>query len=351
MDQEVKRVLVTGHRGYIGSVMAPRLMEAGYDVMGVDTDYYGECTLVSERTRVPGFSKDIRDLTLSDVEGFDAVIHLAALSNDPIGNLNSAWTDEINYVASVKLAKLAKQAGVARFILSSSCIMYGNSELALVDETCQLDPRTAYARSKVQAERAISQLAGDGFSPTFLRNGTVYGLSPRMRFDTVFNNLIGSALTTGRVVLYSNGMPWRPVVHVQDIARSFIAILEAPISSVHNESFNNGADFLNYQIINLAEIAVRTVPGSALEIQSAADADQRTYRADFSKFTRTFPNFRFEWSPEDGAVELYEHLKKARLTHDQFDSPQFTRLKWLSHLLQSGRLDPTLRWQYAGTTV
>ena len=343
-----KRVLITGHNGYIGSVMVPVLVAAGYEVTGLDTGYFRECTLVPDSAVVPWVRKDIRDLEPSDLEGYDAVIHLAALSNDPIGNLNPDWTEEINFRASVCLAKLAKAAGVERFLFSSSCIMYGMSEAAVVNEDSPLDPKTEYAKSKVKSERAISKLAGDGFSPTFLRNGTVYGVSPRMRFDTVFNDLMGSAVATGKVVLYSDGKPWRPVVHVQDVARSFIAVLEAPIADVHNQVFNNGANHLNHQIIELAEVVVQAVPGCALEVLSQSDADQRTYKTDFSKFARVFPKFKFKWTVEKGAQELYEAFKAVGLTHDDFVNRRFTRLKWLCYLLDTGRLDSSLRWQNRG---
>jgi nucleoside-diphosphate-sugar epimerase len=346
-----KRILITGHRGYIGSWMTPFLIDAGYDVVGLDTDYYGDCTLIPDRRAPSTINKDIRDLVLSDLEGIDAVIHLAALSNDPIGNLNREWTEEINHRASVRLAELAKAAGVRRFLFSSSCIMYGASKLARVDETCALDPKTEYAISKVKSEREISKLAAEGFSPTFLRNGTVYGVSPRMRFDTVFNNLIGSALTSGKVVLFSNGAPWRPVVHIEDIARSFKAILEAPTEIVHNQAFNNGADFLNRQIIDLAKIAVAAVPGSTLEVRAEADADQRTYRADFSKFSAAFPHFKFKWTAENGALDLAERLKAASLTPEQFQGKHFVRLRWINHLLDSGKLDSSLRWASVGATA
>lgn len=340
-----KRVLVTGHTGYIGSVMTPMLAEAGYEVVGLDTDYYAECTLVPDRYTAPAVRKDLRDLTPRDLEGFDAVIHLAALSNDPIGNLNTAWTDAINFQASVSLAQLAKAAGVRRFLFSSSCIMYGMSEAAGVNETSPLDPKTEYARSKVQAERAIAALAGGGFSPTFLRNGTVYGLSPRMRFDTVLNNLVGAAATTGKVVLHSDGKPWRPVIHVQDVSRAFLHVLEAPIETVHNQAFNNGDDRMNHQIMELAEVVVRTVPGCTLEVRSSADADQRTYKTQFSKFARAFPAFRFEWDIRRGAQELCEAFRAVGLTEADFTDRRFTRLKWLRYLLESGRLDQSLRWQ------
>jgi nucleoside-diphosphate-sugar epimerase len=341
---EPKRVLVTGHNGYIGSVMAPALLEAGHDVVGLDADLFRECTLVPELAAVPSVHKDVRDLELADVEGFDAIVHLAALSNDPIGNLNDAWTEEINFRASVRLAELAKEAGVERFLFSSSCIMYGMSEAALVTEESPLDPQTEYARSKVKAERAIAELAGDGFSPTFIRNGTIYGLSPRMRFDTVFNNLVGAAVATGKVIVYSDGEPWRPVVHVRDVARGFLAILEAPRETVHNQAFNLGADVLNHRIRELAAIAVETVPGATLEIRSEPSADQRTYKTDFGKFARTFPDFEFEWTAPRGARELYASFDAVGLTEADFTDARFTRLKWLRRLLDSELLDGSLRW-------
>jgi nucleoside-diphosphate-sugar epimerase len=339
-----KRVLMTGHNGYIGSVMGPCFLEAGHDVVGLDTGYFEPCGLVPDAAVIPWVRKDIRDLTRRDLEGFDAVVHLAALSNDPIGNLNAEWTDEINYSASVHLAELAKAAGVERFLFSSSCIMYGMSDAAVVTEDSPLDPKTEYARSKVKSERAISALAGDGFSPIFLRNGTIYGLSPRMRFDTVLNDLMGSAVSTGKVVVYSDGKPWRPVVHVQDVARAFVAALEAPIAAVHNQAFNTGADALNHQIIELAEIAVKTVPGSELVVLAQPGADQRTYKTDFGKFARTFPHFVFKWSARGGAEELYEAFKAVGLTQDTYGDKRFTRLKWLRHLLDTDQLNQALRW-------
>jgi nucleoside-diphosphate-sugar epimerase len=338
------RVLLTGHEGYIGSVMAPALVEAGYDVVGLDSGYFRDCTLVPQRVGVPALCQDIRDLEPSDLEGLDAVIHLAALSNDPIGNLNATWTHEINYQASLRLAELAREAGVERFLFSSSCIMYGMSEAAVVDEEAPLDPKTEYARSKVQAELAVSQLADDSFSPTFLRNGTVYGLSPRMRFDTVFNDLIGSAVATGRVVVRGDGSPWRPVVHVRDLVRAFLAALGAPREAVHDQAFNTGADELNLQIGELARIAVEAVPGSQLEVRGEPSADQRTYKADFGKFARTFPDFEFEWTPEKGGRELREAFASVGLSEEGFRDARFTRLRWLRHLLDTGRIDGSLRW-------
>ena len=339
------RILITGHQGYIGSVMAPIFVEAGHEVFGLDVGYFRECNLVPIATEIPMVHRDIRDLAQSDLEGFDAVVHLAALSNDPVGNLNQRWTEEINFDGSVRLAELAKAAGVKRFLFSSSCIMYGMAEAAVATEESPLDPQTEYARSKVKSELGIAALAGGGFSPTFLRNGTVYGMSPRMRFDTVLNDFVGSAVTTGKVVVFSDGTPWRPVVHVEDIARSFLAVLDAPIDTVHNQAFNNGSNDLNHQIINLAKTVAETVPGCDVELLGKSGADQRTYRADFSKFALAFPSFRFKWSVADGAEELYQAFRTIGLTQADFADRRFTRLKWLKYLLDTDRLDGSLRWQ------
>lgn len=341
------RVLITGHQGYIGSVLTPELLERGHDLVGVDTGYFAECTIVPDRVQAPSIRSDIRDLEADDLAGFDAVVHLAALSNDPIGNLNASWTEQINFDGSVRLAELARAAGVSRFLFSSSCIMYGMSEAAVVDETAALDPKTEYARSKVRAERAISELADSDFSPVFLRNGTVYGLSPRMRFDTVFNDLLGRAVATHRVVVYGDGKPWRPVVHVQDVAHAFAAALEAPREKIHDEVFNTGAEHLNRQVGELARIAVDTVPGCELEVLGRASADQRTYRADFSKWARTFPECTFEWTPERGALELRDAFEAVGLRQRDFEDPRFTRLAWLQHLIESKSLDSDLRWSGA----
>jgi nucleoside-diphosphate-sugar epimerase len=340
-----KRVLITGHNGYIGSMLGPIFVQAGYDIVGLDMGYFSACTLVPDKVEIPSTLKDLRELNVEDVKGFDAVIHLAALSNDPIGNLNAKWTEEINFRASVRLAELAKAAGVERFLFSSSCIMYGMSEANVVTEESPLDPRTQYARSKVLAERVISALAGDGFSPTFLRNGTIYGLSPRMRFDTVLNDLVATAVTTGKVIVHSDGRPWRPVVHVEDVARAFVTVLQAPVEKVHNQAFNTGANELNHQIRELADIAVRTVPGCKLEIRAQSGADQRTYKADFGKFARTFPEFRFNWTAEQGATELSRAFQSMGLTYSDLTDKRFTRLKWLRHLLDTRRLDEELRWR------
>jgi nucleoside-diphosphate-sugar epimerase len=339
-----KPILVTGHRGYIGSVLVPYLTQRGYDVFGVDTGYFNECTLAPDPVQVREFKKDIREIEPGRLRDLYAVVHLAALSNDPIGNLNARWTAEINHEATVRLAEMAREAGVRRFLFMSSCIMYGMSEAREVNEDSPLDPQTEYARSKVRSEDALRQMAADHFSPIFIRNGTVYGLSPRMRFDTVLNDFVGAAITKGRIVVHSDGKPWRPVVDVHDIARTIELYLEAPDHLIHNEAFNNGASNLNHQVRELAEIAAEAVPGCELEIRSDSGADQRTYKADFSKFRSTFPDFQFERNARTGAANLASGLRAAGLTPEMYEGDRFVRLRWLRHLLDTGQLDPSLRW-------
>jgi nucleoside-diphosphate-sugar epimerase len=345
MSATHKPILLTGHRGYIGSVMAPYLVEHGYDVVGLDTGYYDDATMVPDPRPIPEIRKDIRDLGPDDVTSFYAVIHLAALSNDPIGNLDETWTAQINHEATLRLAELARKADVRRFLFSSSCIMYGMSEAAVVDETAPLDPKTLYARSKVRSEQALRELASDRFSPTYLRNGTVYGISPRMRLDTVLNDLVAQAVVYGRVTVHSDGKPWRPVIHVADIARSFRRVLEAPQELIHNATFNNGADHLNHQVLELAEIAAAAVgSGTELVVEARPGADQRTYRADFSKFARTFGDFEWCWDAKQGAQQLAARFAQVGLTAEQYEGKQFVRLRWLDHLRRTGRLDDALRW-------
>jgi nucleoside-diphosphate-sugar epimerase len=339
-----QRVLMTGHRGYVGSVMAPIFKAAGHEVVGFDADFYVDCDLLPIPA-VEGAKADIRDVTADDLRGFDAVVHLAALSNDPIGNLNPEWTEAINRDGTRRVAEAAREAGVRRFLFASSCIMYGMAEGGQVDENSPLNPQTTYARSKVEAEQDLVALAGDDFSPVLLRNGTMYGVSPRMRFDTVLNSLTGWAVTTGKISIMGDGEPWRPVVHVGDVSRAFLAALEAPLDVVHGQAFNVGADHLNVQVRDLAAAVQSAVHGAQIEILAQPDADQRTYRTSFAKFAGAFPEFRFEHDIVTGAVALADTLRDLNLTFDEFSSDRFTRLKRLDRLISEGRLDGALRWR------
>ena len=348
MSTSKGKVLLTGHSGYIGSVMGPRLMAEGYQVLGLDTGYYGEeCKFGSDEAQVPAINKDIRDLSVDDLQGFDTLIHLAALSNDPLGNLKEDWTYDINHHASVRLARLAKQSGVRRFLFSSSCSMHGANSAAKVDETSPVEPVTPYGDSKIRAEQEISKMADDAFSPIFLRNGTVYGVSPRLRVDIVLNNLVGWAHTTGKVKLYTDGSPWRPLIHVEDVCSAFIAAMEAPVKVVHNQVFHVGSNKENYQIRQLAEIVCSVVPGSSIEYVNDHQADQRTYIADFTKIETQLPGFQPKWTVEAGARQLYQAYQAANMTLEEFTGSRYIRLKRIDELLQSGQLDTSLRWRKA----
>ncbi|HXH84490.1 MAG TPA: SDR family oxidoreductase, partial [Candidatus Tectomicrobia bacterium] len=307
------RVLLTGHKGYIGAVAVPMLLEAGHEVVGLDSDLFERCTFLGALVAVPELAEDVRDVPPEALRGFEAVVHLAALSNDPLGDLNPAVTYEINHAASVRLARLAREAGVGRFVFSSSCSNYGAAGDAVLDETGALRPLTPYAISKVLVERDVAALARDDFSPTFLRNATAYGVSPRLRFDLVLNNLVAWACTTGRVHVKSDGTPWRPIVHVTDIVRAILAVLEAPPPVVHNRAFNVGRTTENYRIRDLADIVRETVPGSRVTYAEGAGPDPRSYRVDFSAIARALPGFQPRWSAREGARELYEAYRAAGL--------------------------------------
>lgn len=344
------KVLITGHQGYIGSIMAPIIQSAGYQVFGLDTGYYGEnCIFIPETSNIPCINKDIRDVSENDLEGFDAIIHLAALSNDPLSNLRPEWTYDINHKASVKLATLAKNSGVRRFLFSSSCSMHGSADGGKVYETTPVNPLTPYGESKILAETEISELADNDFSPTFLRNGTVYGVSPKLRLDIVLNNLVGWAVTTGKVVLYTDGTPWRPLIHVEDVSNAFLLVLQAPIELIHNQVFHVGFDDENYQIRDLADIVQSVVPDCSIEFSEDHDGDQRTYIADFSKINQTFPNFKPTWDAKSGAEQLYRAYQRSEMSFDHFMSNKFLRLKQIDYLIQNNLVDNSLRWLDKGS--
>jgi len=339
------RILVTGHRGYIGTLMAPFLADAGHEVVGADGDLFESCTFGSAPREFPSLHKDIRDITPRDLEGFEAIVHLAGLSNDPLGNLNPDLTYEINHGASVRLAELGKQAGVSRFLFASSCSTYGAAGSKILDETAEFNPVTPYGRSKVLVEQDVAKLADDDFSPTFLRNATAYGVSPRLRFDLVLNNLVAWALTTGRVFIKSDGTPWRPIVHIEDISRAFLAVLQAPRERVHNLALNVGRDQENYQIRDLAEIVRQTVPGCEIEYAQDAGPDKRCYRVDFSRIRKILPEFKPRWDARRGAQELLDAYRSVGLKLEDFEGPRYRRIDRIQKLLASQQLDGSLRWR------
>lgn len=325
--------------------MVPTLLAAGHEVVGLDTYFFEECTLEEDKHHVPAIRNDLRDLSVADLEQFDAVVHLAALCNDPLGNLNEDWTFDINHAASVRLAEFAKQAGVRRFLYSSSCSMYGAAGSEILDEQAPLHPLTAYAVSKVSTEEDLSKLADASFSPVFMRNATAYGVSPRLRADLVLNNLVGWAYTTGKVRILSDGTPWRPIVHIEDIARAFAAILTASQEAIHNQPFNVGINSENYQVRDLAEIIQDVMPGCRVEYAEGGGPDRRSYRVDFSKLARTLPDFQPTWNAKLGVKELHLAFERIGLTLEEFQSRKYIRLDQLKHLLNTEQLDGTLRWR------
>jgi nucleoside-diphosphate-sugar epimerase len=343
-----KRVLVTGHHGYIGSVLVRLLCEAAYDVVGLDSDFFAGNRFVGQVASVPSLLRDLRDVEPADLEGFEAVLHLAALSNDPLGDFNPELTYGINHEASMQLARLAKKAGVSRFLFSSSCSMYGAAGPEMLDENAPFNPVTPYAESKVLVERQLTSLADQNFSPVLLRNTTAYGVSPFMRFDIVLNNLVAWAYTTGKVLIHSDGTPWRPLIHVEDICRAFMAVLEAPREAIHNQAFNVGITEENYQVRDLAQIVQETVPGCTVDYSPNGGPDPRSYRVNFSKIKDALPGFQPKWNVRRGAQELFEACCEARLTLEDFEGPRFKRITHIRKLLADGRLDSRLRWTSAG---
>jgi nucleoside-diphosphate-sugar epimerase len=335
------QVLVTGHLGYLGTVMVPILEAAGHDVTGLDAGFFADCVLGSPPMDPPGMLVDLRDVTCEQLSDFEAVIHLGALSNDPLGALAPEITYDINHHASVRLAQLAKEAGVQRFLYASTCSVYGASDRELVGETAPLRPLTPYAESKVRVEDDVAAIADDSFSPVFLRNATAFGFSPRLRADIVLNNLVGHAVLTGDVRVLSDGTPWRPLVHARDIATAFLLALEAPIHKVHCTAYNVGTESNNLTVAEIAQSVVDAVPGAELLITGETGADPRSYRVDFSAFREAL-GFEAAWSVPDGAAELYKEYVSAGLTYGDFFE-KFTRLPRLEALRTAGVLNDSLR--------
>jgi nucleoside-diphosphate-sugar epimerase len=344
------KVLVTGHNGYVGSVMVPVLQRAGHEIVGLDTYLYEDCLFGAGVPDVPSLRMDLRDVTPMDLTGFDAIIHLAALCNDPIGNLNPGTTYDINHHGSVRLAKAAKAAGVGRYLFASSCSLYGLAGDEMLTEDAGFNPITPYGESKILSEQDIRPLADANFSPVFLRNATAYGISPRLRGDIVVNNLVGYALTQGDVLIQSDGTPWRPLVHVEDIARAFLAALEAPREVVHNQAFNVGRNQDNLRVREIADMVKEVVPGCTIRYAEGGGPDPRSYRVDCSKIANLLPSFRPQWTVAKGVRQLYDAYRAVGLRSDEFHGRYF-RLKQIRKLQDEGRLNSEIRWQRTSRPV
>jgi nucleoside-diphosphate-sugar epimerase len=339
------KILVTGTEGYLGCLTAGVLMRAGHDVLGVDTGFYKAGWLYNGINMAPKtLEKDIRQITLEDLQGIDGIVHMAELSNDPLGALAPHITYDVNHKGSVRLAKLAKEAGVSRFVYMSSCSVYGVATEPVVSELSAVNPQTAYAECKVFVERDVMPMASDNFHPTFMRNATAFGASPRMRFDIVLNNLMAIAWTTKEIKMTSDGSPWRPLVHALDIAKSIKCALEAPIDAIHGQIFNVGSNEQNYQVKTIAEIVAGVIPGATASFGDGG-GDNRSYKVNFDKINSQLPGFSCDWNAQKGAEQLAEVFGKIAFDAEMFTSRGFTRLKQLEYLINTGQLDADFFWK------
>lgn len=338
------RVLVTGHLGYIGTVLVPMLQAEGYEVIGMDTGLFSNCKFTGEVSDIPNVRGDIRDAEKSDLEGVDAIISLAALSNDPLGDYRPELTHDINEKAAVRLAELGKAVGVQRYLFASSCSNYGASGDNFLTESAELNPVTPYGVSKVRVEQALTKLADDDFSPTYIRASTAYGVSPMLRFDIVVNNLTAWAFTKGLVYMKSDGTPWRPQVHVEDICRAYLAALAAPRELVHDQAFNIGTTVENYQVRDIAYLVRDIVPNSKVDFAPEAGPDPRCYRVDCNKLAMTLHAFKPQWTVRRGIQQLFEKYQEVGLTLEEFEGPKYMRIAHVKKLIEDGKLDPDLRW-------